>query len=144
MVATPHSAANRRGFSLMEVLVTISVIGILSAIAIPAISGTDKAARGEAANQIVTGINRAISTYRQCGSEITINANSSSGADEASVMALLTTADAGVVGSPFLVGTSWPSVESSDSQTYRVQWNGRFFVVVPRGSNGTGLIVNRL
>jgi prepilin-type N-terminal cleavage/methylation domain-containing protein len=144
MPAISHPAATRRGFSLMEMLVSISVIGILSAIAIPAISRTDRAARGEAANQIVTGINRAISSYRQCGSEITINANSSSGADEASVMALLTTADAGVVGSPFLVGTSWPSVESSDTETYRVQWNGRFFVVVPRGSSGTGLIVNRL
>ena len=144
MFTLAPAAASRHGFSLMEVLVSIGVIGILSAIAIPAISRTDKVARDEAANQIVTGINRAISTYRQCGSEITINANASSGADESSVMALLTTADSGVVGSPFLVGTSWPSAESTDNQTYRVQWNGRFFVVVPPGTSGTGLRVNKL
>lgn len=143
MFAVPHSA-HRRGLSLLEVLISIGVIGILSAIAIPVISGTDQAARGEVANQIVTGINRALSTYRQCGSEITINANHGSAADESSVMSLLTTADSGIVGSPFLVGTSWPSVESNDNQTYRVQWNGRFFVVVPPGTNGTGLRVNNL
>jgi prepilin-type N-terminal cleavage/methylation domain-containing protein len=143
MYAIPHSA-HRRGLSLLEVLISIGVIGILSAIAIPVISGTDKVARDEVANQIVTGINRALSTYRQCGSEITINANNSSAADETSVMSLLTTADSGIVGSPFLVGTSWPSVASSDNQIYRVQWNGRFFVAVPPGTNGTGLRVNNL
>lgn len=144
MIAMPRLAAKRRGFSMMEALVSVGMIGLVSAIAIPVISRTDKVARDEAANQVVTGINRAVSAYRQCGSEITINANGSSGADEASVMALLTTADAGVIGSPFLVGPAWPGLESNDPQTYRVQWNGRFFVVVPPGSNGTGLHVNRL
>ena len=134
----------RSGYSLAELIVTISVIGILTAIAIPAFSRSDLIARGEAANQVVTGINRAVSTYRQCGSEITIGFNASSAADETSVMALLTTRDAGVVGSPFLVGTSWPSVQTNDSETYRVEWNGRFFVVTPPGTNGTGLRVNNL
>ncbi|MFN0128795.1 MAG: prepilin-type N-terminal cleavage/methylation domain-containing protein [Verrucomicrobiales bacterium] len=137
-----RSNKRQRGLSFTELLVTIAIIAILSAIAVPMISRTDTVAKGEVSNQLVTTINRAVTSYRQCGSEITLNANASSGADETSVMALLTTADSGVVGSPYLKGTKWPSVVTDDVQTYRVTWNGRFFVVLPRGTNGTGLKIN--
>lgn len=130
------------GFSLTEALVTIGIIGILTAIAIPMVSRTDKAAKSEVANQVVTSINRAITGYRQCGSEITITANNSTGADETSILLLLTTRDAGIIGSPFLSGASWPSVATDSDTTYRVEWNGRFFVVLPPGTSGTGLKVN--
>ena len=130
------------GFSFTEVLVTVGVIGLLTAIAIPMVSRTDKAAKSEVANQIATSVNRAVTGYRQCGSEITITANGSSGADEASILSLLTTRDAGIVGSPFLTGASWPSVATDSDTTYRLEWNGRFFVVLPPGTSGTGLKVN--
>jgi len=143
MIPSVHPAAARsRAFSFTEVLVTIAIIGIMTAIAIPSITRTDQAAKAEVANQIVTSINRAISAYRQCASEITLNANSDTGEDEASIMALLTVADSGVVGSPFLHGPKWPHAESADDATYRVRWNGRFFEVLPPGTAGTGLKVN--
>jgi len=141
MFPTLSPLQRRRGFSLPETLVTIAVIGVLTAIAIPQITKTDQAAKAEVANQVVTSINRAVSAYRQCGTEITITANSGSGADEASIMSLLMTRDAGVVGTPFLTG-SWPSVATDNTQHHRAQWNGRFFVVIPPGTNGTGLRIN--
>lgn len=142
MSSHARSKTRQRGLSFTELLVTIAIIAIISAIAVPMVTRTDTVAKDEVANQIVTTINRAVTSYRSCGSEITLNANANSGADEASVMSLLKTADAGVVGSPFLKGTKWPSVATDDVQTYRVTWNGRFFVVLPRGTNGTGLKIN--
>ena len=141
---TRPRATPAAGFSLVEVLVTIGVIGILAAVSISTISRTDSTARAEVANSIVTSINRAISGYRQCGSEITTSANADASADEASVMALLTVYDSGVVGTPFLKGEYWPSVGTTATTTYRARWNGRFFEVVPAGTAGTGLKINNL
>ena len=138
MHAPRHAAP--RGFSLTEILVSIAVIGILSAIAIPSISHISETSKVEVANTIVTTMNRAVTGYRQCGSEITINANADASADEVSVMALLTTRDAGVTGTPFLQGP-WPSTGSSDTSTYRARWNGRFFEVIPAKSDGIGLFI---
>ena len=132
------------GFSLVEILVTVGIIGILAGIAIATITRTDSTARAEVANSIVTTMNRAVTGYRQCGSEVTISANADASADESSVMTLLTVYDAGVVGTPFLRGVGWPSAGTTDIKTYRAKWNGRFFEVVPAGTAGTGLKINAL
>jgi len=140
----PHPHPRTPGFSLTELMICVGVVGILSAIAIPQITHTDRAARSEVANQVVTSLNRAVTGYRQCGQEITQNANGSSAADETSVMLLLTSRDPGIVGSPFLQGPSWPSVGTDQNDTYRAVWDGRFFSILPPGTEGTGLRLNNL
>jgi prepilin-type N-terminal cleavage/methylation domain-containing protein len=142
MTRAPRQTA--AGFSMTEMLVSIAIVGVLASIAIASISHTNAAARGEAANNVATSINRAVTAYRQCGSEITISANAGASADEQSVMSLLTTHDAGVFGSPFLRGGNWPATGSNDPATYRLLWNGQFFEVLPAGTAGTGLKINNL
>jgi prepilin-type N-terminal cleavage/methylation domain-containing protein len=135
-----------RGFSLPEIMVTIAIVGIMASIAISQVVRTDTAARSGVANTIVTTMNRAVTAYRQCGSEVTISANADASADEASVMSLLTSYDPGVVGTPFLKAGmgDWPSVGTTTTTTYRARWNGRFFEVIPAGTAGTGLKINKL
>ncbi len=56
-VRTPHSAlrAGRRGFTLVEMLLVVSIIGILAALVIPKIAGTGERARITAAQADING-----------------------------------------------------------------------------------------
>lgn len=141
----------RRAFSLTEILVVLAIIGILSAIAIPMITGVRERSRVETARAVVAQINRAVAAYGQTG--VMITASGPAGApttiaaieaevsDERAVMALLTTRDEGVVGSPFLPGTGMPAEASSDAARFRARWNGQYFEVVPAGEAGWGLLI---
>jgi hypothetical protein len=72
--------------------------------------------------------------------EITIAADGQSSRDESAVMALLTTRDDGVVGSPLLTGV-WPAASTNNPLTYRVEWNGNSFIVLDPGTPGLGLLI---
>ena len=55
--------SNRKGFTLVELLVVISIIGILSAIAIPKFESANKSARGAKIQADLRTIDSAIQIY---------------------------------------------------------------------------------
>jgi prepilin-type N-terminal cleavage/methylation domain-containing protein len=128
-----------RGFSLVEILVTIALIAILTAIAIPVITRVPEASRQEVAENMVARINAVVTIHRQTNVDFVCDANNSDTSDEAAVMNLLMTRDEAVPGSPLLSGGNWPSVGTSDNTYPRMRWNGRFFELIPVGADGNGL-----
>ncbi len=122
-----------RGFSLVEVLVVISIIAILAAIAITQMSGISNSAQDSVNDLSLEKLNRAASSYAQMVQEITNAAGS--GAD---IVTLLQTRDTTVPGSPFLpADESFPVTNSTN--TARAKWNGSSFEIIPAGTAGSGI-----
>lgn len=60
-----HSAVSRReGFTLLEILIVISIIGVLTALAIPAIQGVFARARKTEALSVIQGITNGLKQYQ--------------------------------------------------------------------------------
>ncbi len=120
-------------------LVTIAVIGILAAIAIPRLGGLLSAAKSGVSGDAMEFLNRAVTHYGQVV-ETVPNAAASGFADEEAVLMLLKTPVADVPGSPF-VPTEFTAVGSSDPNVVRLQWTGKFFKALDVGVAGAGIVV---
>lgn len=61
-LAHPHRAA--RGFTLIEIMVVVAILGILAALVVPKIMGRPDEARIVAARQDIAAIRQALNLYR--------------------------------------------------------------------------------
>ncbi|MGI8602841.1 MAG: type II secretion system protein [Verrucomicrobiales bacterium] len=141
--APAHALALRAGFSLVEALVAVAILGIMGAIAIPVFGRIAEVSRQEVADNVATRINGVLITHRLTSTDPVLAANHSGTADETAMMTHLRTRDDAVPGSPLLSGTGWPSVPSSDNKVPRLRWNGRFFEAIPEGTDGVGLKIRQ-
>ncbi len=123
---------------MVEILVVISVIAILAALASVAYSGIVQSAREETATANLSRLNRAVMSYSHAVSELT-NAIG----EEAEVFSLLQTRDEGVPGTPFLEA-HFSAVESNDASIYRGKWNGYTFELLKPGNTETGVDLTKL
>lgn len=136
-----RSSLGRRGFSLVEILVVVSVIGVLSAIAIPAYSGLTESTRRTESEDFVESLNRAVRTFGQCNWDLKTTPDAAATTDEFLVLRSLQYRRSPMPspGSPYFDGRYNPAT-SSDSSTYRIRWNGTTFEVLRPGTAGTGLL----
>lgn len=130
--------AGEGGFSLVELIVTIAVLGVLSVIAIPIMSGVLETSQTEVAQRNLNLLNGAVINYNQSVNQLT----NSSGSDSA-VVELLKTRDASVPGTPFLPD-HFANVTTSDTNAYRAVWNTRVFEMVSKGESGSGIDLLKL
>lgn len=142
----PSSKRNpgRAGFTLLELIVTIGVIGVLTAIAIPLYSGIHEASEKTVAEDHVELLNRAVTNFSQACWKLPTAADPSSTADEITVIRSLQYQFPStnlIPGSPFFDPRYDPPA-SSDSKYLRIRWNGKSFELLQRGVAGTGLRFN--
>lgn len=132
------------GFSLMEVVVVIAIIGVMGAIAVPIMSNQLAAASQRTASRNLNLLNAAVIAFNQGNWELVLT-NTSGSTDELAIFDSLRFRDAvnPTPGSPYLPPNATFNASSATS-TYRAVWNGRMFELVSLGASGTGLDLLRM
>lgn len=129
---------------MVEVLVTVAVVGILSALALGSIGRILPASRDTVAVNMVETLNLAVSKYVQIhGTDIReVAGDDASGDEEIAVLRALqwdspTDPDPCA---PYMRQDFNPSISAS-ADDYRMIWNGEFFELMKPGIEATGLKV---
>ncbi len=137
------AADNRKGFSIMEIVVVVAIAGVLSAIAVAAYSNILDSSRERVGAEVMETLNSGLKKFSQINYQITLAADDATSDDEFLVLRTLQWRDSNdpSPGSPF-VKPNYNPVESSDDSDYRLRWNGKLFVIIPKGTAGTGLKLN--
>ncbi len=133
--------AVRRAFTIVELLVTVAIIGLLASIAIPVYSNIREASEKAVAGDQVEALNRAITTFAQNCWKLPTAPDAASTADELAVLRSLQYQFPSASlkpGSPYFDQTYDPP-SSSNSLHLRIRWNGKSFELLEPGTSGTGL-----
>ena len=142
MNAKLRRARGGGAFSLVELVVTVGVLGVITAIAVTYYGGTFDSSKNVVAGQMAETLNLGLKKYAQVNYEFNLAADDASADDELAILRSLQYRDAldPVPGAPF-VRPDWNPVGSSDAEDYRLSWNGQIFVLIEPGTAGTGLKV---
>ena len=116
---TERRAGNFFGFSTIELLSTVAVIGILSSIMITVMSNVKDESADVIANEVKETVNLGVKKFSQIGYTIKTASDHNSAADETAILGLLQTRDITLPGSPF-VRPDWNPVASSSEDDYRI------------------------
>ncbi len=138
---TPATQAG--GFSLTEMVVTVAIMGILSAVAVVSFSNTKQGTGDAVAKELVETLNLGLKKFSQINYEFSLAAADAASTDEFLVLRSLQWRDPldPSPGAPY-VRPNFNPVASSSLDDYRVRWNGRVFTLVPPKTAGTGLKVD--
>ena len=132
-----HSAA--AGLSLVDMIITVSIVGIMAAVAVTGYKGFVENSSSAVAKNTVETLNYAVSKYIQIdGTKLyDLTADNSSSDDEMKVLYNLQYDD-GDPGKPYMRQDYSPSVSSS-TEDYRAVWNGTTYELKEPGEAGAGL-----
>ena len=140
MVSRPSCSS---GFSLVEVLTTVAVIGIIAAIAVPTIGNVVEGSRKGVAENVVATLNKATKEFGYSQWDIVTVAAPATPDDEILILRSLQWRDPDTSGElnpkgPFM-RPDWNPSTSNDTEDYRITWNGSAWRLLEPGSAGSGL-----
>jgi len=138
------SIAGRAAFSVVELVVTVAMIGLLAAISIPIYSNARDSAERALADDHVEALNRAVTAFSQNCWKLPTAADASSTTDELAVVRSLQyqfPAASLKPGSPYF-NQQYDPQASSNAAYLRIRWNGKSFERLDFGQAGTGLRFN--
>lgn len=134
------------GFSLVEMIITVAVIGILSAIAVPTIGNVLEGSRIGVAENVVATLNKATREFGHSQWDLRTTPVASSGGDEMLILRTLQWRDPDTSGElnpkgPFMRNDWNPSTSTSD-EDYRIEWTGSSWRLLQPGTAGAGIRVD--
>lgn len=142
---TARARPRMAGFSMTEMVIAISVIGVLAGIVIPSFSGILTGSKESLANEKLEMLNQGLNSYGHAFKEYTAAANNTSASDELTVVLDLQYRNPNearaLTGSPF-VRTDYRPMTSSSADDYRIVWTGFRFKLLRPGDSGTGIRVD--
>ena len=128
------------GFSILELLIVISMIGIITSIAIPQLGGLLPSSKDVLARDFVENLNGSLKKHNQSNYRIKYQKNDFFAGDEIQIVRTLQWRDDEdpSPGSPYM-RQDWHPVVSSDVSEYRIKWNGYSFELIYPSSRGIGI-----
>jgi hypothetical protein len=143
-VSITESGVGLGGISLLEILITICVVGILAAVGLSAFDKIVPASKSTVAHSIVEALNLGVGGYGQFNGDgiRRVPADGDSAAEELDVLRALQW-DSDIEpdpGAPYMRVDYNPSI-SDEIEDYRIVWNGHFFELREPGIPGVGLKV---
>jgi prepilin-type N-terminal cleavage/methylation domain-containing protein len=132
-----------RAFSLTEMLITVAVIGILSAIAIPNVGKIVEGSRRGVAENVIQTLNQATRNFGHSQWDLRSTPVPTSGGDELLLLRTLQWRDPNPSGElnapgPFM-RTDWNPATSKKATDYRAEWTGSSWRLLEPGTTGAGL-----
>ncbi|MDF1812550.1 MAG: type II secretion system protein [Verrucomicrobiales bacterium] len=140
----PNKQTHSNGFSLVEVIVMITVVGILSAIAVSQVGKITDASKKTVAQNLVETLNNATKEFGHAQYKLVSNGENEDATDEMQILRTLQWKDPDIelgVAGPFMRG-DWSPSTSSNTDDYRIVWAGSFWKLAVPGAAGSGIKVN--
>lgn len=141
------SNSRERGISLVEMIITIAVIGVISAIAIPSVGDVFGKSKDVVASNVNQGLNKATRKFSHSQWDLKLTAIPNNAADELALLRTLQWREPTHAGSelnpkgPFM-RIDWNPSLSSDPKEHRIEWTGSAWKVLSPGTAGAGLKVD--
>ena len=139
---TTTPTARRNGFSFIELVVVVAVIGIVSAVAIANYSGLNDSSREVFAKELLERVNNAVHRFSDSNYPMRVHVFSD-GSDSSWVIQTLQYRKPvnPAIGSPYLPN-NWSPEISTDVKDYRLVWADKLFKLVEPGDMGVGVKVD--
>ncbi len=144
MLQTLIQRKPRAGFSFVELIITLAIMGLLAAVAIPVYSNVTKSSGETIATDHVESLNRAVAKFSQNCWRLPSPADNSVTTDEFVVLRSIQyrfPISNPKVGSPYFDPRYNPTASSSTNDL-RIRWNGTGFELLKTGTAGSGLRYN--
>lgn len=138
----PRCALRRHAYSMSEMIITISVIGVLAGLVVPSLTGTLAGSKEAIANDRLELLNQALNEWAHAFKEYSMAPQDGSASDELTILLDLEyrnpDANKTLPGSPFVEPRYRPQA-SSNTADYRIVWAGYRFKLLRPGQSGTGI-----
>lgn len=141
-----RSVHHNSGISLVEMIITIAVIGILSALVVPTIGNVVEGSRRGVAENVMQTLNKATRKFGHSQWDLRSTPIATSGGDEMLILRTLQWRDPDLSGElnpkgPFM-RNDWNPVTSTSDSDYRVEWTGSTWRLLEPGTAGAGLKID--